>query len=104
VTGAGNRHGRREGKDALRQRRTEVQESEDILARTAERLQVETRTEAAQPPFQEDRCLVPFGLVERLVERLQHWDREHVDLAVVHGDGADQVRAGVGDGVRHDRS
>ena len=31
VTGAGDRHWRREGQDALRQRRTEPQESEDIL-------------------------------------------------------------------------
>jgi hypothetical protein len=45
--------------------------------------------------------VVLFGLIERGVQRVQHGQRHHIGLAVVHHDGADRAGAGIGCKVCH---
>jgi hypothetical protein len=104
VAGAAHHDRRREGEDALGQGRTEPEQGDDVLVRSAEGLQIESGGEATGPPFQQDGRVVAFSLVEGFVQAAQHGNREDVDLAVVHRDGADRAVVGVGDEVCHGSS
>ena len=97
VAGAGDDDRGREGEDALRESRSEP------AARSRRRragpgiTSGRTRPRSSRAPLQENDRPITSAWSKASWRARKHRNGEHVDLAVVHRDGADQVGAAVGD-------